>query len=287
MRWSGNTAEFADGTPGAHTVHYTPGRWAQITPWPSALASTSHVGDAGISRAQVASIVADALRREAFREALVATYVWGKGKRGSRSGSGPASLQKILTAEGLDTALARAVTTLSERSAAAAYAGLQDLVPGFGPSFYTKFLYFAGKTVPPATGPQPLSSTGSWPGVCDPWPRRSAGRPATTPTARSPAGSGGTGTGHRTATRSTSPSCRRPPAKQRQRVPGRPTPRPTCSNTPCSAPRGHEPVAACDRGALRPLASRARQVHRATSGPCGPGASIGAGLGRASGCLAQ
>jgi hypothetical protein len=154
--WSGNTAEFADGTPGAHTVRYTPGRWAQITPWPSALASTSHVGDAGISRALVASIVVDALRREAFREALVATYVWGKGKRGSPSGSGPASLQKILTAEGLDTALARAVTTLNEHSAEAAYAGLQGLVPGFGPSFYTKFLHFVGKTVPPATGPQPL-----------------------------------------------------------------------------------------------------------------------------------
>lgn len=154
--WSGSSAEFADGTPGAHTVRYTPSRWAQITPWPSALASTSHIGDAGISRAQVASIVADALRREAFREALVATYVWGKGKRGSPSGSGPASLQKILTAESLDTALGRAVTTLSEHGAEAAYAGLQGLVPGFGPSFYTKFLYFAGKTVPSATGPQPL-----------------------------------------------------------------------------------------------------------------------------------
>ncbi|MFJ1602307.1 hypothetical protein ACIOHS_02860 [Streptomyces sp. NPDC088253] len=52
--------------------------------------------------------------------------------------------------------MARAVTTLSERSAEAAYAGLQGLVPGFGPSFYTKFLYFAGKTVPSAAGPQPL-----------------------------------------------------------------------------------------------------------------------------------
>ncbi|MGW0171814.1 8-oxoguanine DNA glycosylase OGG fold protein [Streptomyces sp. NPDC003343] len=154
--WSEKTAEFADGTPGAHTVRYTPSRWAKITPWPSALVSASHVGDAEISRAKVASIVADALRREAFREALVATYVWGKGKRGSPGGSGPASLQKILTAEGLDTALACAVTALSEHSAEAAYAGLQGLVPEFGPSFYTKFLYFAGKVVPSATGPQPL-----------------------------------------------------------------------------------------------------------------------------------
>uniref|UniRef100_A0AAU1TW95 Uncharacterized protein n=1 Tax=Streptomyces sp. NBC_00119 TaxID=2975659 RepID=A0AAU1TW95_9ACTN len=104
----------------------------------------------------MASIVGDSLRREAFREALVTTYVWGKGKRGSPSGSGPASLQKILTAKDLDTPLARAVTTLSEHSAEAAYTGLQGRIPGFGPSFYTKFLYFAGKTVPSATGPQPL-----------------------------------------------------------------------------------------------------------------------------------
>ncbi|MFC9932303.1 hypothetical protein [Streptomyces sp. NPDC127190] len=154
--WSRNEMRFTDGTPGAHTVRYTPSRWAQITPWPRALASTSDAGDAAISRAQAASIVADALRRDAFREALVATYVWGKGKSGSPGGSGPASLRKILAFEGLDTALARAVATLSERSAEAAYAGLQGLVPGFGPSFYTKFLYFAGKTVAPATGPQPL-----------------------------------------------------------------------------------------------------------------------------------
>ncbi|MGW4393462.1 8-oxoguanine DNA glycosylase OGG fold protein [Streptomyces sp. NPDC004685] len=107
-----------------------------------------------------------------------------------------------LTAEGLDTKLAHAVTTLSEHSAEAAYTGLQGLVPGFGPSFYTKFLYFAGKTVPSATCPQPL--------VLD---------------------------------RSTSPSCRRPPANWRQRVPGHPPPNPTCSNTPCSAPRGREPAA--------------------------------------------
>ncbi|MEU3509386.1 hypothetical protein ABZ733_16100 [Streptomyces longwoodensis] len=66
-------------TPGAHTVCFTPSRWAQITPWPSALASTSCDGDAAVSRAQVTSIVEDALRHEALEEALVAIYVWGKG----------------------------------------------------------------------------------------------------------------------------------------------------------------------------------------------------------------
>lgn len=104
----------------------------------------------------MAPAVADALRREGFREVLVATYVWGKGKRGTPGGSGPATLHKILAAEGLDAALARAVATWGEHSAKAAYAGLQSLVPEFGPSFYTKFLYFVGKTVPSASGPQPL-----------------------------------------------------------------------------------------------------------------------------------
>jgi hypothetical protein len=154
--WSGNAVWLADGTPGAHTVRYSPSRWAQIAPWPSALAPVTQVGDADISRAQVALIVADALRREAYREALVATYVWGKGKSGSPGGSGPATLHKILTAEDLEAALARAVTALSERGAEAAYAKLQGRVAWFGPSFYTKFMYFASKTVPPSADPGPL-----------------------------------------------------------------------------------------------------------------------------------
>jgi hypothetical protein len=155
--WSKNAVRLADGTPGAHAVRYTPSRWAHIAPWPSVLASASHAGDAEISRAQVASIVADALRREAYQEALVATYVWGKGKSGSPAGSGPATLHKILRGtEGLDAVLAEALTTLSEQGAEAAYAQLQGRIAGFGPSFYTKFLYFAGKTVSPATGPRPL-----------------------------------------------------------------------------------------------------------------------------------
>ncbi|MFD8263125.1 hypothetical protein ACFV19_30405 [Streptomyces griseoluteus] len=56
----------------------------------------------------------------------------------------------------MDAALARAVPTLSEHSAEAAYAGLRGIVPGFGPWFSTTFLYFTGRTIPSATGPQPL-----------------------------------------------------------------------------------------------------------------------------------
>jgi hypothetical protein len=147
---------FADGTPGAHTVRYTPARWAQITPWPPTLAPVSAGGDAAVSRANVVSAVADALRREAFREALVATYVWGKGKRGTPAGSGPSTLHGILTAEGLDATLRATATALREHGAQHAYAVLRGRVPGLGPAFFTKFLYFAGATVPPADGPRPL-----------------------------------------------------------------------------------------------------------------------------------
>jgi hypothetical protein len=154
--WETNSAAYADGTPGAHTIRYTPGRWAQITPWPKALAPTSAGGDAAVSRAEVASAVADALRREAFREALVATYVWGKGKRGTPGGSGPSTLHKILAFDGLDAALAAAVTALHEYGAPQAYAALQGRVPGLGPAFFTKFLYFTGIAMPPARGPRPL-----------------------------------------------------------------------------------------------------------------------------------
>ena len=48
------------------------------------------------------------------------------------------------------------VTALSEHGAKAAYAALQGRVPWFGPSFFTKFLYLAGKSVMPANGPEPL-----------------------------------------------------------------------------------------------------------------------------------
>ncbi|MFD9540829.1 hypothetical protein [Streptomyces sp. NPDC060022] len=154
--WEMHASAYADGTPGAHTVRYTPGRWAQISPWPSMLAPTSDGGDAEVSRAEVVSAVADALEREAFREALVAAYVWGKGKRGTPGGSGPATLHQILAFDGLDAALGAAVTALREHGSPSAYAALHRRVPGLGPSFFTKFLYFTGIAIPPAHGPRPL-----------------------------------------------------------------------------------------------------------------------------------
>ncbi|MFJ3501906.1 MULTISPECIES: hypothetical protein [unclassified Streptomyces] len=104
----------------------------------------------------MAAAVADALEREALREALIATYVWGKGKRGTQGGSGPSTLHKILAVDDLDAALADAVTALREAGAREAYAGLLGRDNGLGPAFSTNFLYFAGQALPPAQGPAPL-----------------------------------------------------------------------------------------------------------------------------------
>ncbi|MFJ5534945.1 tetratricopeptide repeat protein [Streptomyces sp. NPDC093261] len=67
-------------------------------------------GDARVSRAQVTSMVANTPARETLREALVATYVWGKGKSGSPGGSGPTTLHKILAAEDLPARRLRSLT---------------------------------------------------------------------------------------------------------------------------------------------------------------------------------
>ncbi|MFH8737987.1 hypothetical protein [Streptomyces sp. NPDC017964] len=154
--WAKNELAYPDGTPGAHAVVYVPARWASIAPWPAGLAPASHAGDARVSRAEVTGMVADALRREAFREALVATYVWGKGKSGTPGGSGPSTLQKILAAENLDAALAASVTALREQGAKEAYMVLHKAVPEFGPSFFTKLLYFAGQALHAVPGLQPI-----------------------------------------------------------------------------------------------------------------------------------
>ncbi|WP_322899514.1 8-oxoguanine DNA glycosylase OGG fold protein [Actinacidiphila rubida] len=92
-------------------------------------------------------VAAGALQRADLREALVASYVWGKGKRGTPAGSGPATLSVVLAA---------ALAMLRTRGSQHAYAELEGKVRGFGPAFFTKFLYFAATAVPPALDPKPL-----------------------------------------------------------------------------------------------------------------------------------
>ncbi|WP_419249716.1 hypothetical protein [Streptomyces griseorubiginosus] len=155
--WAQHSETYRDG-PGAHAVIYTPSRWASITPWPGGLVPTSDSTDSRVSRAEVTRMVSDALNREAWTEALVATFVWGMGKSGTPRGSGPYVLSQILRCSNLDQELATAVNSLREHGAVPAYARLRGTVSGLGPSFFTKFLYFVGQALPVIPGRRPLGS---------------------------------------------------------------------------------------------------------------------------------
>jgi len=108
----------------------------------------------------VVDSVRESAARGAWTEALVATYVWGRGKRGSRGGSGPHLLQAILASGDarqpqVDVRLENAVNALRASGPEAAYARLRtgrDRLPGLGPAFFTKFLYFADRATGATAG---------------------------------------------------------------------------------------------------------------------------------------
>lgn len=232
--WNENAVRYSDGTPGAHTVRYTPSRWVQITPWPSVLVLPSHAGDAEISRAEVTCIVADTLRREAFREALVATYVWGKAnaapprQRTGHTAQDPGR-QRPRCGPLLHSHRAirlRRASSLRGASPADSRvrAVLLHQVPVLQPA----------RRCSPRTVRNRSSSTASCPCACDRSQSPSAGRLATTPTVRSQPGYGRTGIGRPTATRSISLTCTRPPSSSRAPTAGRPVRPLICSNARCS-----------------------------------------------------
>lgn len=232
--WNENAVRYSDGTPGAHTVRYTPSRWVQITPWPSVLVLPSHAGDAEISRAEVTCIVADTLRREAFREALVATYVWGKANaappaaadRPHCTGSWPpkTSMRPSPPQSPRYTLTAREQPTRRFTSR----------FPSSGRPSSPSSCTSPARRCGPRTVRNRSSSTASCPCACDRSQSPSAGRLATTPTVRSQPGYGRTGIGRPTATRSISLTCTRPPSSSRAPTAGRPVRPLICSNARCS-----------------------------------------------------
>ncbi|MGQ4516760.1 8-oxoguanine DNA glycosylase OGG fold protein [Streptomyces sp. DW26H14] len=147
----GDGARFAEGV-GSHAVRYHPARWSAICHWPGGLADRGLDGEASVSRAQVAQMVRDAGAAGDWDEALVATYVWGQG----RIGYGPHRLEEILSQGHLAETLARAGSVLGEQGAEAAYGALRKALKGYGPAFFTKFLYFLGAAGRPVSGLAPL-----------------------------------------------------------------------------------------------------------------------------------
>ncbi|MFD7409539.1 hypothetical protein ACFV7R_44605 [Streptomyces sp. NPDC059866] len=148
---AGNGAQYA-GEIGAHAVGYVPAAWAGIEPWPALLADRTGGGRAAVSRAQVMAVARAGAVSSSWRETLVASYVWGQGG----NGYGPHRLGQILHGPSVQTQLARAVAMLADEGAVAAYRSLRGAIPGLGPAFFTKFLYFAGAARLELPGPRPL-----------------------------------------------------------------------------------------------------------------------------------
>ncbi|PPS90279.1 hypothetical protein BZZ08_00981 [Streptomyces sp. MH60] len=141
---------YADGS-GPHTILYAPAKWTAVTPWPITFADRAVDESASVSRAEVVAAVRAAERSESWAKAFVATQVWGYGG----SGYGPYRTRQVLAQPNAEAVLTEAVSLLVDEGAVAAYELLNTL-HGLGPSFFTKFLYFAGLALPEVKGPRPL-----------------------------------------------------------------------------------------------------------------------------------
>ena len=150
---AGTGARYAAGV-GTHTVAYAPAPWAGVGPWPPSLGDRTSDGVAAVSRSHVVAAVQEAATRNAWPEALAASYVWGQG----RTPYGPHRLTEILSQPGAPASLEKAAKTLLENGAVAAYRVLKeaDPVKGLGPAFFTKYLYFLGLALHASAGPQAL-----------------------------------------------------------------------------------------------------------------------------------
>ncbi|MFE7519630.1 8-oxoguanine DNA glycosylase OGG fold protein [Streptomyces halstedii] len=148
---AGDGAPYADGT-GEHADRYIPASWADILPWPAALAEQVGHKPTSLSRAQVLAVARTGAATATWTETLIASYVWGQGD----NGYGAYRLGEILRPAPVGELLAQAVAVLATDGAVAGYRRLSGAIARLGPAFFIKFLYFAGVAVVDAPGPCPL-----------------------------------------------------------------------------------------------------------------------------------
>ncbi|MEV5693044.1 hypothetical protein [Micromonospora globbae] len=147
MTESGCRSDDPDDLVNAHKIPVEPSRWVQFPELPF----DSDESLLSVSRRDMTD---RAQRRDDDRwlSLLVASMAWGWG----RKGFGPTRLRWILDGNSRWKALPRtetrrrlatAVDTLDRHGAVAAYGYLagDERIPGFGPAFFTKFLYFADR----------------------------------------------------------------------------------------------------------------------------------------------
>lgn len=128
-----------------HQVELTPGMWTGVDLWRERFAELER--HAAITRGDVIDVFSDPTRSQTDR--LVVSYVWGTGK----NGYGPHRLNEILASEtekplhAAAEALRNGADSDAIAAAGEAYRLLAGAIPGFGPAFYSKFLYFTDTAV--------------------------------------------------------------------------------------------------------------------------------------------
>ncbi|MGC5334964.1 hypothetical protein [Micromonospora sp. DT62] len=133
-----------------HTIDVVPARWARFAeclPF-----ETDGQARLSLTRRAVTDVARECRGSGAWLPLLVTTFAWGWGMRGF----GPARLSWILNGRGsfpglpmteIANRLPAAVDALEQQGTRASYELLVRGAPvrGFGPAFFTKFLYFASR----------------------------------------------------------------------------------------------------------------------------------------------
>lgn len=144
----------------SHGSRYTPSSWQAIKPWSDSLSSRDTHGFATVTRGQVVDVARRCAEVGSWEELLVAAYVWGYGPRGY----GPRRLERVLRNAAVGRSLIKAVSELGSQEQhedsppVRAYRVLsrgENHIGYCGPAFFTKVLYFAGKSLA-VNGSQPL-----------------------------------------------------------------------------------------------------------------------------------
>lgn len=158
MAKSGCHSDDPDDLVDAHKVPVVPSRWAGFRGFPFGAdasrlpVSRRDMTDAARRCWEDADLARRGQHAEAWMPLLIASVAWGWG----RSGFGPTRLSWILDGNKRWKALPRAETerrlavaaeALARQGAAESYRYLvgDGRIPGFGPAFFAKFLYFADR----------------------------------------------------------------------------------------------------------------------------------------------
>lgn len=176
-------AKFPEGAPAERVVrsqgfdyltrHWTD-RWPRRLPIPAALSGPERVS---VSRSELFAMAAEASSIESVLSLYVSVCAWGTGTKAQRV----ARVVKPLHEDGALDALQRSLQAARSVDPVEAYRRLnlrdEDRIKGFGPAFFTKWLYFAAYDDPERHERRPplildarVAKALGWPPVSGRWP---------------------------------------------------------------------------------------------------------------------